>query len=230
MNPNTVKAGVALLILSAAALFIGFDLDHYFTFEHLKSRYLFYQQYCEQHLLLSLGIYTAVLFLLTAFSVPGIIIFMVAGGALFGFTLTFAATTFTDAIGSTLAFLSSRYLFYTFIRKRFARQLARINSEAESNWGVYLFSMRLMPFLPCVLINLVMGLTKIPLKTFYLATQAGKMPYIIIYINAGTQLSKIDSVNEIFSPAVLVSFVLIGLFPLITRKGAAGFRRFKKKV
>lgn len=225
-----------LLIIFSFILVMGvsfsFDLQQYLTLDYLKSRHFFYQQYYEQNQLLSLGVYVLVLFLLTAFSVPGIIVVLLAGGALFGFPLTLLIASFADALGSTAAFLASRYLFGNSIlaKDKYAEKLEVINNGAGNEWAFYLFSLRLIPFFPCFLINLLMGLTTIPVTTFYLATQVGKMPYIAIYINAGTQLGKVDSVLGIFSPEIITSFVLIGLFPVISKKSLQWFKTRKGKL
>ena len=227
MKQTYLKLFIILSIVLVIGLFFSFDLQQYLAFDHLKSQHTFYRQYYEHNQLLSLGIYVIVLFLLTAFSVPGIIIVLLAGGALFGFPLTLLITSFTDAIGSTIAFLASRYLFSNSIQVRYAERLQIINNEAGKDWAFYLFSLRLMPFFPCILINLLMGLTTIRIMTFYLATQAGKIPYIVIDINAGTQLGKMDSVVGIFSPEIIASFVLIGLFPLASKKSLQWFKIHK---
>ncbi len=228
MNRNYLKLLIILSIILVIGLFFSFDLQQYLTLDYLKSRHTFYRQYYEQNQLLSLGIYVIALFLLTAFSVPGIIVVFLAGGALFGFQLTLLITSFTDALGSTAAFLASRYLFGNSIQAKYAERLQIINNGAGKEWGFYLFSLRLMPFFPCFLINILMGVTTIRIMTFYLATQVGKMPYIAIYINAGTQLGKIDSISGIFSPGIITSFVLIGLFPVISKKSLQWYRGRKK--
>ena len=230
MKQTYLKLLIIFSIFLVIGLFFGFDLQQYLTFDHLKSQHAFYRQYYEQNQLLSLGIYVIALFLLTVFSVPGIIVVLLAGGALFGFPLTLLITSFADALGSTIVFLASRYLFGNTIQAKYAGRLQAINNGAGKEWAFYLFSLRLMPFFPCFLINILMGVTTIRIMTFYLATQIGKMPYIAIYVNAGTQLGKMDSVFGIFSPGIITSFLLIGLFPVISKKSLKWFKAHKEKL
>ncbi|MEN8211017.1 MAG: VTT domain-containing protein [Thermodesulfobacteriota bacterium] len=218
MKLTYLKLWLILSIIFAIGLVFCLDLQQYLTIDYFKSQFNYYQQYYEQNQLLSLGFFAVVLFLLTAFSVPGIVVIFLAGGSLFGFPLALLISSFVDAIGSTIAFLSSRYLFGSIIQVKYANKLQSINNRADGEWGLFLFSLRLMPFFPCFLINILMGLTKIRVITFYLATQIGKMPYIAIYINAGSQLVKIDSAMDIFSPKLIISFIMIGLFPMISKK------------
>jgi uncharacterized membrane protein YdjX (TVP38/TMEM64 family) len=78
--------------------------------------------------------------------------------------------------------------------------------------------LRLVPVFPFFLINLVMGVTTIRTWTFYWVSLVGMLAATIVLANAGTQLAKIESLRGILSPALLGSFALLGLFPLITKK------------
>jgi len=229
MKQIYLKLSIVLSIVFVIGLFFSLDLQQYLTIDYFKSQYVFYRQCYEQNSLLSLGIFAIALFLLTVFSIPGIVVVFLAGGALFGFPLTLLISSFIDATGSTIAFLSSRYLFGNSIQAKYADKLQFINNKAAGEWGFFLFSLRLMPFFPCFLINILMGLTEIRVITFYLATQVGKMPYIAIYINAGSQLVKIDSALDIFSPKLIISFIMIGLFPMISKKSLQWIKHHKIK-
>ncbi len=229
MKQTYLKLLIIFSIVFLIGLFFSLDLQQYLTIDSFKSQYVFYRQYYEQNQLFSLGFFAIALFLLTAFSVPGVIVVFLAGGALFGFPLTLLISSFVDAIASTIAFLSSRYLFCNCIKAKYADKLQSINNKASGEWGFFLFSLRLMPFFPCFLINILMGLTTIRVVTFYLATQVGKMPYIAIYINAGSQLGNINSALDIFSPKIIISFIMIGLFPMISKKSLQWIKIHKLK-
>jgi dihydrolipoamide dehydrogenase len=45
------------------------------------------------------------------------------------------------------------------------------------------------------------------------------LPGTLVYVNAGTQLSQLNSVSDVLSPELLLSFALLGLFPLLAKKG-----------
>jgi pyruvate/2-oxoglutarate dehydrogenase complex dihydrolipoamide dehydrogenase (E3) component/uncharacterized membrane protein YdjX (TVP38/TMEM64 family) len=95
--------------------------------------------------------------------------------------------------------------------------LAEINKGIEKDGAFYLFTLRLIPVVPFFVINLVMGLTTMKARTFYWVSQLGMFAGTVVYVNAGTQLARLDSLRGILSPALLGSFVLLGLFPLIAR-------------
>jgi pyruvate/2-oxoglutarate dehydrogenase complex dihydrolipoamide dehydrogenase (E3) component len=126
--------------------------------------------------------------------------------------------SFASSIGATLAFLVSRYLLQDTVQKRFGDRLKAINEGVEREGAFYLFTLRLVPIFPFFLINLLMGLTTIRALTFYWISQIGMFAGTLVYVNAGTQLGQLESLSGILSPSLLLSFVLLGVFPLIAKK------------
>ncbi|RZL05710.1 MAG: pyridine nucleotide-disulfide oxidoreductase, partial [Rubrivivax sp.] len=161
--------------------------------------------------------YFAVYVAATALSVPGATIITLAGGAIFGLFWGTVLVSFASSIGATLAFLVSRFVLRDGIQARFGERLKEINRGIEKDGAFYLFTLRLIPVVPFFVINLVMGLTRMKAFTFYWASQLGMLAGTVVYVNAGTQLARLDSLQGILSPALLGSFVLLGLFPLIAR-------------
>ena len=212
-----------LIILLGGSLLIGcffaFDLQQYFTFDYLKSRHIFYAYYYERNPTLTLLSYSAIYLILTALSIPCLSAMILVGGALFGFPLALLIVSFADVFGSTLAFLSSRRLFGKYLQEQHASRLRAVNHGISREGGFYLLYLRLIPIFPCFLINLLMGLTKMPISTFYWVTQIGKFPHNAIYVNVGTQISRLESFSGVLSSGVVISFLLIGFFPFIMKLG-----------
>ena len=207
--------GISLLI----GCFFAFDLGQYFTLDYLQSRHNFYKGYYEQNPVLMLLLYFVIYLTLTAMSLPCLSVVILAGGALFGFPLALLIISFADVFGSTLAFLSSRRLFGKYLQDKHPSRLRAVNHGIAREGGLYLLYLRLIPLFPCFLINLLMGLTKIRVTTFYWITQIGKFPHNALYANAGTLISQLDSFGGIFSPTIVVSFALIGFFPIFVKFG-----------
>lgn len=205
--------GIVLLIGS----FIYFDLAQYLSLDELRTRHAIYQEFCRQYPILSLLIYFFMFLTLTALSLPGVSILILVGGSLFGFIPTLLVTSCADVLGSTLAFLGSRHLFGNYLQERYPARFRAVNAGIDRKGWFYLLYLRLMPIFPCILINLLMGLTRIRVTTFYWGTQLGKLPHNMIYSNAGTQLNKLDSVWGALSPGVFSSFLLIALFPMLVK-------------
>ncbi len=205
------------VILVATILYLGFTFGEYFTLENAKAQQAALNQTIEQNLLLSAAIYFALYVAITAFSIPGAAVVTLLGAALFGFWLSLLLVSFASTIGATLAFISSRYLLRDWVQGKFGDKLDAINKGVEKDGAFYLFSLRLIPVFPFFLINLLMGLTPIKVSKYYLVSQLGMLPGTMVYLNAGTQLAEIDSLSGIVSPAVIGSFVLLGLFPIIAK-------------
>jgi pyruvate/2-oxoglutarate dehydrogenase complex dihydrolipoamide dehydrogenase (E3) component/uncharacterized membrane protein YdjX (TVP38/TMEM64 family) len=210
-----VVIAVALLVV----VFFAFDLQRYLTLAELKARQAEFQQFYAANRLLTLGLYFVFYVLVTALSLPGAAVMTLAGGALFGFLPALVVVSFASTIGATLAFLVSRFLLRDWVQNRFRDRLAAINRGVEKEGAFYLFTLRLVPIFPFFVINLVMGLTPMRTLTFYWVSQVGMLAGTAVYVNAGTQLGQIESLSGILSPGLLLSFVLLGLFPLLARKG-----------
>ncbi|MDH5354684.1 MAG: FAD-dependent oxidoreductase [Gammaproteobacteria bacterium] len=228
------KIGLIGIILAILLSFFYFDLSQYLSLEYIKSQQQQVDQYYAENKALTIAGYFLIYVLVAGASLPGAAILTLAGGALFGLLNGLIIISFASTIGASLAFVVSRYLFRESIQQRFGDSLKSVNDGIDKDGAFYLFALRLVPVFPFFVINLVMGLTPIKLKTFYWVSQVGMLAGTIVYVNAGTQLAQIDSASGILSPSLLVSFALLGLLPLIgkkvvalinARKALAGFRK-----
>lgn len=212
------KIIVLLAIAVAAGLFFSLGLQRYLTFEYLKASQQEFHDLYMQHTAGMLGGYFALYVLVAALSLPGAAVMTLAGGALFGFWTGTLVVSFASSLGASLACLVSRYLLRDWVQSRFGDRLSGINEGIAREGAFYLFSLRLIPVFPFFLINLLMGLTKMPLLTFYWVSQLGMLAGTLVFVNAGSQLAKIDSPTAILSPGLLLSFVALGLFPLAAKR------------
>lgn len=152
-----------------------------------------------------------------ALSLPLAVWMTLAAGALFGFWQGLLIVSFASTIGATLAFLASRYLLRDWVRERLGAKAVAIDEGLRRDGPFFLFSLRLIPVIPFFAVNLLMGLTPVRTLTFYLVSQVGMLAGTAAYVNAGTQLAKLESLSSIVSPPLLLSFALLGLFPWIAR-------------
>jgi pyruvate/2-oxoglutarate dehydrogenase complex dihydrolipoamide dehydrogenase (E3) component/uncharacterized membrane protein YdjX (TVP38/TMEM64 family) len=220
---------IVLLLLLALAIgaFVALDLGRYLSFEQLKaSQTSFAQLHAEQPFTVA-AVYFLVYVLATALSIPGAVVITLAGGAIFGLWQGLLIVSFASTVGATLAFLASRFLLRDWVEARFGQRLADINAGVNREGGFYLFTLRLIPVVPFFLINLLMGLTRMKVWTYYWVSQIGMLAGTAVYVNAGTQLAQLDSLQGILSPALLGSFVLLGIFPLIARRIVAAVQKRK---
>jgi len=211
---------IALLVVIAAliAAFFIFDLQNYLTLETLKAQQTAIETYRSEHPNTAIAVYALVYIAVTGLSLPGAAILTLAGGAVFGLLWGTVIVSFASTIGATLAFLAARFLFRDAVKARFGMRLNAIDAGLEKEGALYLFTLRLVPVFPFFVINLAMGLTRLKTQTFYWVSQIGMLAGTMVYVNAGTQLAKLESLSGILSPALLGSFVLLGIFPLIANK------------
>jgi uncharacterized membrane protein YdjX (TVP38/TMEM64 family) len=227
MQRKLSRVLILLLIAGLVGAFFAFDLQHYLTLDYLKSRQQAFAEFYAARRLLTIAAYMGIYILVTALSLPGAAVMTLAGGALFGLTVGFVAISFASSIGATLAFLVSRFILRDFVQSRFGDRLRVINEGVRREGAFYLFSLRLVPIFPFFLINLAMGLTPMRTGVYYLVSQVGMIPGTLVYVNAGTQLGRLESLSGILSPGLLLSFALLGLFPLFARKLLDAVRKRK---
>ena len=217
------KKIIIAVIITVFALWYGFDLNQYASLAQIKSLQQTSGDYIAEHRSLAMLIFFVSYVAITGFSLPGAVLLTLLGGGLFGFGYGLLLISFASSIGATLAFLVSRYLLRDYVQNKFSSRLDAINKGVEKEGNFYLFSLRLIPVFPFFLINILMGLTKISTRNFYLVSQVGMLAGTAVYVWAGTQLSEITTLSGIASPSVLSALVLLGVFPWIAKRALAFF-------
>ena len=209
-----IVAGIALAITAFFALGLG----RYFSLDFIKQSQTDFAALREQQpVLVSLGFFAAYV-AVTALSLPGAAIMTLAGGAIFGLLWGTLLVSLASTVGATLAMLAARYLFRDSIQQRFGHRLTELHKGVEREGAFYLFTLRLIPAMPFFVLNLLMGLTRMKVWTYFWVSQLGMLAGTVVFVNAGTQLAKIDSLRGILSPALIGSFVLLGVLPLLVKR------------
>jgi len=224
---NRSKLILLAAIAVAVALFLGLGGHNVLTLENLQAHQASVAQWIEQNLVVAVTGYAALYVLVTALSLPGATIMTLAGGAFFGNLYGLAAVSIASTIGASLAFLVARFLLRDTLKAKYKDTIAKIDRGIEKDGAFYLATLRLVPVFPFFLINLAMGLTGMKLRTYALVSWVAMLPGTFVYVNAGTQLGQIESTGDIVSADLLLSFALLGLFPLIA-KFVVGFLRRRK--
>ena len=212
------KIAVVVLIATAIGAWFYLDLGSYLQLATAQQHVGDLRAWYADHPLLAGLVYFAVYVAITALSVPGAAVMTLAGGALFGFGYALLLVSFASSIGATLAFAVSRLLLRDWVQGRFRRQLRAVNEGFARDGAFYLFSLRLVPVFPFFLINLLMGVLPIGAWRYYWVSQLGMLPGTAAYVNAGTQLGQLQSTAGIISPGLLLSFVLLAVFPFLARR------------
>ena len=231
------KALILAVIAGLILIYFLFDLGQYLDLDYFAQQQEKIFAYRDSFPIRTAAVFFILYILVTGLSLPGAAIATLIGGAVFGLLWATILVSFASVIGASCAFLMSRHVLRDSIQNRYGDRLQTINKGIEKDGAVYLFTLRMVPLFPFFVINLVMGLTPMRLTTYFIVSQIGMLPGTVVYVNAGTQLAKIDSVASILSPTLIASFALLGIFPLIakliinamkTRKTLGKFKKPKK--
>ena len=215
---NFRRLAILAVLIGAALAYYGFDLGRYLSLDFFKSQQAAIETWRAAQPATAALLYFLAYVAVTGLSLPGAAAMTLVGGAVFGVLWGTVLVSFASTAGATLAFLVSRFLLRDWVEQRFGERLRAVNAGVEREGGFYLLALRLVPAFPFFMINLAMGLTAIRTWTFYWVSQIGMLLGTIVYVNAGTQLAKIESLSGILSPALIASFALLGIFPLIAKK------------
>lgn len=207
---------IAAIVLLAGVL-IYLSPAQYLNLAYIQSQLQALLAYQAANPIMAAAVYCAIYILVTAASIPGALILTLLGGAIFGFIIGSVLVLISATIGATIAFLLARYLCEDWVVRHMGERLAKIRASCRKEGALYLFSMRLVPVIPFFAINLLMGLTSIKVTTYFIASFLGMAPGTMVFVNAGTQLAKLDSLKGLLSPALLLSFLLLAVFPYVAK-------------
>lgn len=211
------KLALICVILTLIACLVYVGPEKYLNLEFIKSKLDKLIAYRDENPIASAFIYCGIYISATAASIPGALILTLLGGAIFGFLMGSILVLISATIGATIAFLVARYLFDDLVQNKMGERVGKIRESFRKEGALYLFSMRLVPVIPFFAINLLMGLTSIKVGTYFIASFIGMAPGSMVFVNTGTQLAKIDSLQGLLSPALIASFVLLAVFPYVAK-------------
>jgi uncharacterized membrane protein YdjX (TVP38/TMEM64 family) len=211
-SPLTKLIGLA--ILGAVIFWLYRSYGASLNIKSLASQEAELRKYYHDQPLLVYSIVFAVYVIVTGLSLPGATLLFVS----------FASTT-----GATLAFVLSRYFLRDALQAKFADKLQTFNKSLDQEGAFYLFTLRLIPAVPFFVINVVMGLTSMRLRTYWWVSQIGMLPGTIVYLFAGSQFPNLKTLAEqgaggILTPPLIVAFVVLGIFPIAVKKLMQTFR------
>ena len=205
-----------IFILILAFLISYFYLQEILNLDSLKQNVNWLMMWASKEIVLSRFVFFISYIIFAGLSfpfLPGVL--TVAAGALFGVVEGVILVSFASTLGACICFLLSRYFLADFVNNKFLKKKSVMIEKFNENGPWYLLSLRLIPTISFILINLIMGVLPISIKKFYYISQLGMLPATIVYVNAGSEVSKINNINDIMSLSLLMSFVLIATLPLL---------------
>ena len=212
-------------IVAVVTSYYFFDLGQYLNFEYLKSQQSALNDYYIANKVKTISIYSGIYIIMAMLSLPGATIMTIAGGAIFGLVTGTILVSFSSTIGATLAMINCRYLFRNAFQKKLKPIMKKVNHGVEKDGALFLFMSRLSPVFPFFLVNAAFAKTYIGVVTYAIVSQIGMLPGTAVYVNAGTQLSQLESLAGILSTKIILSFALLGVFPFISKKFVERLKR-----
>lgn len=229
MRLKSGRIVTAAVVAALIAVFFALGFGEYLALDHLKAKQQTFEEFHAYNRALTLGAYVLLYIGVTALSLPGAAVLTLAAGALFGFLPALLVASFASSIGATAAFLLSRFVLREGVRKRFGKHLEAVDAGIRRDGAFYLFTLRLVPIFPFWVVNLLMGLSPMRMGTFFWVSLLGMLPGTAVYVNAGTRLGMIERVGDIFSPMLVLSLALLGVFPLLAAKGVDVVKSRRRK-
>lgn len=219
---------IAVLMLFVAAAGTGFWMfNSELALSKLATREAAFRQYQQDHPILTYLVAFLIYVTVTGLSLPGATPMSLLMAWLFGFWRGLILVSLGSTTGATVAFLLSRYLFRQSITNRFGERLEKFSAALQREGAFYLFTLRLIPAVPFFVINAVMGLTPIRVRTFWWVSQLGMLPGTMVYVFAGSRVPNLHTladkgIHAIFTTGQMVqifsAFALLGLFPPVLRQ------------
>jgi len=172
-----------------------------------------------------LGAFAPLLFVLlyalgTVLFLPGIALTL-AGGILFGPVWGTLYNLTGATLGATLAFLLARHLAGDWVRRRSGPHLRRLIEGVEAEGWRFVAFTRLVPLFPFNLLNYALGLTRIPLGQYVLASALCMFPGAIAYTWLGYAGSEAATGSEGWVQKLLLALALLaaaGFLPRLVRR------------
>lgn len=230
IHAGTVKRLVVVAVIAALIVsYFLFDFGQFFSLDYLKESRDRFQALYAEHTFLVIGVYFLIYVTATALALPAATVITLAGGAMFGLAVGTVVVSFASTIGASVAFFVSRYLLRDWVQSRFGDKLYRVNKGVEEDAAFYLFTLRLVPVFPFFVINTIVALTPMRFWTYYWVSQVGMLPATVVYVNAGKELGEIESLSGLLSPGLIISFTILGLFPLVAKKTLAWFQARRQR-
>jgi uncharacterized membrane protein YdjX (TVP38/TMEM64 family) len=225
-----MKKLIFLIFILILAFFISyFYLQEILNLDSLKQNVNWLMMWASKEIVLSRFVFFISYIIFAGLSfpfLPGVL--TVAAGALFGVVEGVILVSFASTLGACICFLLSRYFLADFVNNKFFKKKSVMIEKFNENGPWYLLSLRLIPTISFILINLIMGVLPISIKKFYYISQLGMLPATIVYVNAGSEVSKINNINDIMSLSLLMSFALIATLPLLIKWLVNYFNQIKK--
>lgn len=160
--------------------------------------------------------FMAIYALATVLFLPGSVLTL-AGGTLFGPVLGTFVNLTGATLGATLAFLLSRYLASDWVEQKAGGRLKQLKDGVEGEGWRFVAFVRLVPLFPFNLLNYALGLTRIRLLHYLVATYVCMLPGAFAYTYLGYAGREAAAGGEDLIQKALLALALLALVAFLPR-------------
>lgn len=220
---RAVKKVAALAVLVAIAGVVFWQFGDLLSLERLSQHEAQLRAWQTTAPLLTAAIGIGIYLVVAGLSLPGAAALTLVYAWYFGFWRGLVVVSFGSTGGASIAFLISRYLLRDWVQSRMGERLMSIQDAFDREGAFYLFTLRLVPAVPFFVINALMGLTTISLRTFWWVSQLGMLPGTVAYVYAGASVPTLqklaeEGVGQVLSRQLILAFAILGVLPLAIKR------------
>jgi uncharacterized membrane protein YdjX (TVP38/TMEM64 family) len=212
----------AIAILVIAALSLPLFVNSQQVLERLAGWEGQLRGFYRDHPVATLAAAFALYVVVTGLSIPLALPLSLTYGWLLGFVPAVLLVSFASTSGATISFLLSRYLIGKWVQSRFGDRLAWFNEAIEREGVLFLLTLRLVPPVPFWLVNLLAGLTKMRVTTFWWVSQLGMLPGTLVFLWVGASAPTLQEIaekgiNSLVKWQIIAALSMVGILPLLVR-------------
>lgn len=136
---------------------------------------------------------------LQMFALPGTIFFILGSGMLFSFPVALVLTALASAFGAgacyIMSFMFCRPLVERFLKDRVKKLQSQIH-ELDGRFFAYMIFIRVTPFLPNWLVNVVSPVIGVPFLPFFFGTLLGVIPPYVLFLRVGRKIHDFATIED----------------------------------
>ena len=216
---RALSIGALLLLVSVAGVALHSDVfADRFSLTWLLEQQASVVGLYRSHPVAATCVFFLVYVAIAALALPGASVLMLAAGASHGLIAGTLLCLTACTLGATLTMLGSRHLLRGPVERRYRSRFAEIDAGLAREGALYLFGLRTLPVIPFAVVNLLFGVTALKTWTFVWVSFVGMLASTAVYVNAGRELVRIDSLASVFSPSMMTALLAVGVLPLLTKK------------
>ena len=181
--------------------------------------------------LLAIIFYSFLYIVCVAFSVPVASYLTLIGGAIFNW-LALPVVVISATIGATIIFILSKSILANYFSKKIVKKYKGLETGFSKNHFYYLLFLRLIPFAPFFIVNILAGIVNMRIISYVFATFVGIIPGTTIYIFTGITFSELFQNSQIPEFNIISSkyFLIILLLSILSLSPIIFDKFLKKKI